>query len=260
MVAEPDAGISVSSGRNGYYIRADLGVPDYDFSDFAQGDLTTNGGNFLSESIGSRPVVGLGFGRQLAPWLRVDLTAEYRLPAHIDGVDNLSGVVVGSGEIFQANTSYAGKLSSAVGLANVYFDLPNWRGFTPFIGGGIGFAHNEISSLTTSTYGSLTDPHTGAVVGQATSATSPELATWDLAWALMAGASFDLTESAKIEFGYRYIDLGGGLSGSSGLLFCHCGTIGQPLEVNDLHAHEFRIGMRFMFDAPGVVDRPAPLK
>jgi opacity protein-like surface antigen len=250
----------VSRPFDGYYLRADISAARPDFSGFSQGDLTQNGGYFESASIGTQPVFALGLGRRLNEYLRIDLTGEYRSASHLNAYDNLTAEIISTHDILQANTRYAGLFSSAVGLANAYLDLGTWRGFTPYIGGGIGFARNEISDLHTSTAGSLTDASTGAVITQYTSATASSNSQWNFAWALMAGASVALNDRVTLDVGYRYIDLGSGSSASSGALICNCGTIGQPLKIHDLTANEFRVGVRLPLGEPPAPDSPPPLK
>jgi opacity protein-like surface antigen len=246
---------------NNYYVRADMGLPDYGSASFSQADLADNGGTFLSEKIGDRPVFAIGVGRNLSQWLRMDLTGEYRLSANVRARDDLSGIVVDSGgDILQANTDYRGRLTSVVGLANIYVDLSSWRGLTPYVGAGIGLARNELSDVRTSTIGTLSDPTTGDVFTERSSATSRDHSEWNFAWALMAGFSFDMSATTKLDLGYRYINLGGGTSASSNLLECVCGAIGQALKIDDIDAHEFRIGLRFVLDRPMHADRPPPLK
>ena len=245
---------------DGYYLRLDVAAARSETLGFSQADLTVNGGTFVSESLGTQPVLTVGIGRQITSRIRADLTGEYRVPSSLGGYDNLSATLISNGEIFQANTTYRGEYSSLVGLANIYFDLGHWRGFTPYVGAGIGAARNEISDFTTATVGSLTDPKTGAKVTEMSSATSQDHSQWNLAWALMAGVSFDLTDALKLDVGYRYIDLGSGESASSDRLICNCGTLGQPLQLHDLTANEIRIGMRFQFGGPDQADRPPPLK
>jgi opacity protein-like surface antigen len=245
---------------DGYYLRLDVGAARSESSGFSQADLSANGGRFVSESLGTQPVLAIGIGRQISPWIRTDLTGEYRVPSSLGAYDNLTATLISNGEILQANTTYRGEYSSLVGLANVYFDLGHWRGFTPYVGAGIGAARNKISDFTTATIGSLTDPHTGKKTSQATSATSPDHSSWNLAWALMAGVSFDVTDATKLDVGYRYIDLGSGEAASSDVIYCRCGAIGQPLKLHDLTANEIRIGLRFQFGGPENADRPPPLK
>lgn len=245
---------------NNYYLRFDMGLPDYGSASFSQADLTDNGGTFLSGKVGDRPAFAIGVGRNLSQWLRMDLTGEYRMPANVSARDNLSGVLVDTGDILQANTDYRGRLSSVVGLANIYVDLSSWRGITPYVGAGIGLAHNELWDVRTSTIGTLTDPVTGPGDPDVSSATSRDHSQWNFAWALMAGFSYDMSALTKLDIGYRYINLGSGTSASSDLLECVCGAIGQALKINDIDAHEFRVGLRFALDRPTYADRPPPLK
>jgi opacity protein-like surface antigen len=228
----------------GRYLRVDAGLGRYDGPSFSQAEVTANGGTFVQEDIGTQGFVGAGIGWKLSNWLRTDLTGEYRLPGSVHGYDNLTATLI-TGEQLQANTTYTAQLSAVVGLANVYADLGKWGRFSPYIGAGAGFARVELSHLEAQSYGTLTDPATGASFSRTESAASKNNSEWNFAWALMAGLSVDLNPEAILDVGYRYIDLGGGAAGASDLIVCQCGTVGRPLEVADLTAHEFRIGLRF---------------
>jgi opacity protein-like surface antigen len=226
------------------YVRVDASFANYGGYSFYQADVVANGGSFLEEDIGTKGVVGAGIGWKLSPWLRADLTGEYRLPASIHAYDNLTGTLT-TGEHLQANTHYSGDLSAFVGLANVYADLGHWGRITPYVGAGAGFARVEISHLTTASYGTLDDPSSGAHFSDSSTASSKNNSEWNFAWALMAGLSVDLNPEAILDIGYRYIDFGGGTAAASDLIVCPCGAVGQPLEIADLTAHEFRVGLRF---------------
>ena len=68
---------------------------------------------------------------------------------------------------------------------------------------------------------------------------------WELAWAVMAGAAFDVTSNLKVDFGYRYINLGSTASGT----LTNLNTTAPSIVYDDLEAHEVRVGLRYMFDA-----------
>ena len=55
----------------------------------------------------------------------------------------------------------------------------------------------------------------------------------------MAGVAYQLSERAILDIGYRYIDLGSVRSGSDAVL--------ARLEVDDMRAHEIKIGLRYHF-------------
>ncbi|MDQ0510365.1 outer membrane protein [Ancylobacter amanitiformis] len=111
----------------------------------------------------------------------------------------------------------AGDLSAFTTLANTYVDLGSWHGLTPYVGAGVGAGYLSVSDISFPA---------GALKGRD---------GWGLAWALMAGVSVELTPTWVVDAGYRYIaidsaDIGGGWN-----------SLNQ-------NAHEFRLGLRFLFD------------
>jgi opacity protein-like surface antigen len=228
-----------------FYVRGDLGVGRYSLSTFSQEDLAANGGSFIAQSLSDTVIVGAGLGMQLNQLFRLDLTGEYRSTAQINGMDNVTAQIIGPDGALQANTVYQGNLASYVGLLNGYVDLFNWRGFTPYVGAGVGFAHHKMTGFTTTSSATFTDAATGAQTVRLSNGTARPLSQTNVAWALMAGTTYDLSPNAKLDLGYRYINLGYGDATKTGLIDCVCGTTGQPLKLSDLDAHEFRVGIRW---------------
>jgi len=75
----------------------------------------------------------------------------------------------------------------------------------------------------------------------------------------LAGAGFQLSERVILDLGYRFIDMGKAqseTSSSSGF------TNNPPVRVDDLTAHEFKMGLRFHFGGcarwPGGCRSPGP--
>lgn len=229
------------------YVRGDVGVGRYDFGNFSQQELSENGGSFISQSIGDTVMIGAGIGVQLNKSFRVDLTGEYRSTAEVKALDNLTATLAVPAGSLQANTLYQGELSAKVGLLNAYWDLFSWRGFTPYVGAGIGLAHVEMRNFTTLSSSTFVDAVTGAATVELNSGVARSKSETNLAWALMAGTSFDLRPNAKLDLGYRYLNLGHS-DVATGDINCPCGTAGSPLNISDLNAHEFRIGIRWMLD------------
>ena len=60
------------------------------------------------------------------------------------------------------------------------------------------------------------------------------------AWALMAGVAYDLTTHAKLDRGYRYLNLGKVTGVSSAL--------GGPVSSPNTNSHEVRVGIRYVID------------
>lgn len=241
-----------------FYVRADLGIARHSFGNFSQSDLAENGGGFLSREIDDAPTIGAGIGWQLNSRLRMDLTGEYRASSTIKALDNLSVNLQGPDGTLIANTQYQGNMSTIVGLLNGYWDLGVWRGITPYVGGGIGYSQTSMSGLTTLSTATFTDTATGAITTQVAPGVGDDKKLINFAWALMAGMSFDISNHAKLDLGYRYLNIGSDIAVASGLLNCVCGTVGQPLKIADLESHEIRIGLRVPFgaEAPSTAHRP----
>ncbi len=119
-------------------------------------------------------------------------------------------------------------------LANAYFDVGTYYGFTPYLGGGLGLNMDTLSGSTNytetangQTYAANLTPGASPPVwvnaqGQ-TLAPQPNIAfgqqfwnrsirstTWSMAWALAAGVGFKLTPSTTLDVGYRYLNSGDG--------------------------------------------------
>ena len=81
---------------------------------------------------------GLGVGYQFNSWFRADITGEYRCKVHFSGTD--FATFPGSAPISDV---YSGGYTSWVGLVNAYVDLGTWWCMTPFVGAGVGGAHQS---------------------------------------------------------------------------------------------------------------------
>jgi opacity protein-like surface antigen len=243
-----------------FYVRGDVGIGQHSVGNFAQADLAENGGSFVSQSVGDTVFIGAGIGWQFNSRFRLDMTGEYRSTADIKALDNISGTLTDPDGTLQANTQYNGRMTAIVGLVNGYYDMFNWRGFTPYVGAGAGFAHVKTSNVTTQSTATFTDSFTGDELLQHANGYSKSKSQTNFAWALMAGTSYDLSTNAKLDIGYRYLNMGSGVSATSDLLSCTCGTIGQPLKLSDLEAHEFKIGVRWMLGNDPAPAAYQPLK
>lgn len=162
---------------------------------------------------------GVGLGYQYNEYLRADVTFEYRGPFDVEGIRDPS--VSGS----QGQKT---DIQSLVTLVNAYVDLGKYGKFTPYVGGGIGFAYNIMDDVLL--------PETGFETG-GDNKTS-------FAWALMAGTEVDLTERLSLDVGYRYLNFGEARSSTSG----SDGSTVPTITVKDLEAHEIRVGLRYAFN------------
>jgi opacity protein-like surface antigen len=229
----------------GWYLRGDIGMTNQEVDRLSftpQSEATLLGvGDETFETIhadfDSSPLVGLGVGYQFNNWIRADITGEYRGKATFHGLER-------SIDLSGAN-EYSATKSEWVGLANVYFDLGTWHGLTPFVGAGVGFTHTMIDNFRD--HGS-----------PSSLAFARDHSETELAWALHAGVAYDVTPNFKVEFAYRYLNLGDGKTDTlhrydeSG-----CGCL--AVKFKDLESHDFKVGMRWMLGGPVMAASNAPV-
>ncbi len=125
----------------GIYLKSYIGQANPDVgSIWTEGYNTDNTFKVFHDDIKSSMLYGLGIGWQHSHWLRFDLTGEYRGDALFVGQDRY--------QLFGGGTDeYTADIQSWLGLANAYIDLGCWRGFTPYVGAGIGFATISVNGL-----------------------------------------------------------------------------------------------------------------
>jgi opacity protein-like surface antigen len=133
------------------------------------------------------------------------------------------------------------KIDATLWMVNAYYDLYSSRGFTPYIGAGIGFAWNELNRRHTSTYSvcnTLIDP-TCATPSVTTESEGGRATKFTLAAAAMAGVSYDLDDITAVDLGYRYLYI----AGSDVAIDINDDV--SRVEIGDQHIHQFRAGLRF---------------
>lgn len=237
----------------GLYLRGDIGVGSIaapNLSVLSNGHPVTvpAPGSFalIDKNIGGQAFAGVGVGYAFNNWFRVDVTGEYRAGAKFNAMDQ---VVFASGAsptgFINQRNGYQGSVSSTVFLANAYVDLGTFCALgclTPFVGAGVGLSYNTFGSVNdTSTQFQFT-PATNTFGGffGATQSYFPSRSKTSLAWALMAGLSYDVSRNVKVELGYRYLNMG---TVESGALFGSATT--DTIRVRDLSSHDVRLGMRW---------------
>lgn len=194
---------------NGWYLRGDIGYSvetEGELSRVTYQDVVYDLDDFDAGRIDSDVSGGIGVGYQFTDFLRADVTAEY---SEGEGSLSVAGVV---GEAdFDAITL----------MANAYVDLGTIAGFTPYVGAGIGSTRVDWGPVRSNIFPVDVDGS----------------ADWRLTYALMAGISYDLTKSLKVDLGYRYIDV------DDGGLFDH--PIYGTGEDDGYTKHEIRAGLRY---------------
>jgi len=216
---------------SGWYLRGNVGMTNQRVKSlelvplpaaFANDTLSTPFLNFDSSSF-----FGLGVGYQFNPWLRADVTGQFRGKAHFQALDFINNS-------FPEQT-FASK-SEWVFLANAYVDLGTWWGVTPFVGAGAGFDNIRISNWED--IGVNSDANNFADAGS----------KWNFAWAVHAGLGYRVNPNLTLELAYHFLSLGDGVTGQ---VHGWDGTYqGAGDHFNRIYSHDLTLGLRWMFAAP----------
>ncbi|ESZ46931.1 outer membrane protein [Mesorhizobium sp. RSR565B] len=222
----------------GWYIRGDI---DYHWSKFRGGDYTTYSpappqlpGSFASGKLKSSFSAGAGVGYQVNRYFRTDLTFDWMGKSNFRGSTN--GFCGGGIACTSVDTS---SYSAMLLLANAYVDIGTWHGVTPYVGAGIGGAWVKWDTLhNTDLDGSF--EHSGGK-------------GWRFAYALMAGASYCLTDRVKLDLGYRYSHINGGKMFN----YASDSDVGPGFD-RGINVHEVRGGLRYQFGRSDCAPPPEP--
>lgn len=210
------------AGPMTWYARLDFGWATHDAPVMVEGSIF----DLTSTSIDDTWTVGGGIGRYFSPNVRADITYDHRFEADVSGT--------------KATGTFPGVrtfgLKSDVILFNVYYDFNVRSHFTPYVGVGLGVVRHE------TTGGSVPDSGCGPCT--VTNVSIDGESNWHAAGALMAGVSFALHSRFHVDAGYRFLYLGETRTGAFTGLVGGAPTTSREATVEDIHAHEFRVGLR----------------
>ncbi|MEL7542783.1 MAG: hypothetical protein AAGJ70_03315, partial [Pseudomonadota bacterium] len=138
-----------------------------------------------------------------------------------------------------------------------YYDLDGWRGFRPYVGGGLGMAIYQIASNRTSTYvrcdatapaaeDPITNPNgdlancdiTQEDINRAGEDRSESSTAFGWAVSATAGASYEISTGMKLDMNYR-------LTYSAANAVVAVGGVGQSIDIQDKFDQELRFGVRY---------------
>ncbi|KAB2847578.1 MAG: porin family protein [Hyphomicrobiaceae bacterium] len=193
--------------------------------------------------------IGFGVGYQFSKWIRGDLTAEVRNQAtHLRNstYTYTSQAVAPGPRPIQLDVSDDIKQRDYLTMANLYVDIPIHARFTPYLGVGIGLVAHDINRQYSETQTDNTVlPGTQVFTGTNKSRHTE----YNFAWALMAGASIDLSTGTTLDLGYRYLHLeGASISNSRPSSPADVDLIQggeSSLKVGEQDVHEIRAGIRW---------------
>jgi len=212
----------------GWYLRGDIGYKIYQAPDIKYGTI-----DFFDEEMDGTFMIGAGVGYKWNNHFRTDLTIDYEFPTEVSAKADCSSVCGSPGYSVEK-----ADIDVWTFMINGYVDIATWNRFTPYVGAGIGASYVSTSDINFRN----PDGSTGTYESDG---------KWNFAWALMAGASYDITPNLALDGGYRYLNIGDAQSKTFS-------TAGQTsrIEYEDLAAHEFRLGARYTFNT---THAPAPI-
>ena len=225
-----------AAGPSGWYIRADGGYAWYN----KPGIEITDPFSAHDTNLDGAWSVGGGIGRYFGRGFRGDITVDHLFDASAKTTLCECGTDVGHAKF---------DFSSTVVLANLYYDINRGGRFMPYIGGGIGFAHNEASSGTI-------DPECGCegTIGGGSSNSFAAAGMAGFAWRIRGGEMRYMGGGMKdepvavssgnalyLDVGYRFLYLGDVKTGSADW----SGNSVDEVKVKDVTAHQIRVGLRY---------------
>jgi len=215
-----------------WYLRGDVGYKNYRNPDARfTSNLYPGNPNMVGEKLKNAAVIGGGVGYKVNEWIRTDVTVDYETKAKFNGDLYATDLCVKG-----CGSHESAKLSAWTFFWNGYVDIATFKGFTPYVGGGIGVARLDITNYKSEGFGG---PICG---GKCPTSNYKGDERWNFAWNLQAGVGFNVTDNLLIDANYRFVDLGKARTGRIP------GANGGHVEVDNVQAHEFRVGFRYMLD------------
>lgn len=140
---------------------------------------------------------GVGVGYVWSSAFRTDFTVD--IHSIMTSKFNGSVFYYGGGGFREATVRDQTRFMSTILLLNAYYDFRTGTAFTPYVGGGLGFAVNQLtrSDVYTDT----------AFLGELSA--SDRTTRVKVAGAAMAGITYDINSCISLDVGYRYLYIGG---------------------------------------------------
>ncbi len=220
------------------YLRGDFGWANNDLGSIYEPPVYD-----LSQTAISRNYTyGAGIGAYFSKHVRGDFTIDWR------GNSDVRGSLLDGAATVEGERSFSTR--NLVGLFNLYYDFDVRSHFTPYIGVGLGFARNTTSAGSIAIVTTPADPcDVSNPVPTTCAADFNGASKWSAAGALMAGFSAKLHDRLHLDAGYRFLYMGDARTGDVAITRTPV-AVGAPtnssgLTVNELSAHELRVGVRW---------------
>lgn len=234
---------------SGWYLRGDVGYVfnshggDVDYRTFDPGPPGSYSDNsFATNKISTDVAFSGGIGYHFNDWLRADATVE-GFDAKFNGTTTSGSPCDGAQPGTTTCRSEDSSKFTTIGLmANGYVDLGTYSGFTPYVGGGLGYSLVHWKTLNSTAYCVGADCTSAAPVA---STQNEGEKNWRFTYALMAGVAYDIGNNFKLDVGYKYKHIqGGGMFGWDSATAA-AGATGIQGRDGGLDTHEFKVGLRY---------------
>ncbi len=229
----------------GYYLRIDAAYAQGDVSKYRTTDPrmdSVRGDSYLD----NHARFGFGAGYYFTKWFRADITFDQRGDVESRGNGEFTYTVANAVAVqttMRDTLTESLTSSNSTGLVNAYIDIPVRPSFTPYVGVGVGYVRHQVKALSysnttvcTGAFG-VCDGTTTLLEG--TRSTTGGGVDYGLALALMTGFSYNISDNAKLDIGYRWLNLEG-----TKVVGRTVGVI-HNLTVPDQNLHELRVGLRY---------------
>jgi opacity protein-like surface antigen len=223
-------------------VPAPIPVPLYEAAWYFRGDfaagfggdpsVTATGTPFVGNTVGFSPTWisksfepsftgGVGVGYVWGPRFRTDLTVDLH---SIMEAKLIGSTPLGGGTLFVDDKT---DFFTTILLANAYYDFRTGTPLTPYLGGGVGFAVNQMTRNGSSTYTPNPTFNT-SVNGRRTDV--------QFAAAAMAGLTYDISSFVALDVNYRYLYFDGSDAAPTGA--------NSTVSIGGLNEHQIRAGLR----------------
>lgn len=172
----------------------------------------------LGGDVGDSAVWGAGLGYRLSDNFRADLSYASRSRLDFAGRDGSYAVT--------------GDVSNKTVMLSFYWDVASFASFTPYVGGGVGWA---VNSTETAYYVSPTS--TGSRDGAV---------DHNFAWQAVTGGSYAVTSAISLDLSIRFIDAGRVHLDRNGQVLGVAGAFNNPVEGR-LRMFEGLAALRYQF-------------
>lgn len=167
----------------------------------------------------------VGVGYVWGPHIRTDFTVDIHSIMHVE--ETATGTPIAP-FVTAGTAEDKTKFMSTILMLNGYYDFRTGTPWTPYLGGGLGFAVNQLTQ-------SYTD--TANYYGVTASQRSTDV---QFAAAAMAGVTYDVSSFWAIDVNYRFLHIGG-----SEVTLSEIGLPPSTVSIGDLNEHQIRAGVRF---------------